>query len=87
MNEVTKNAILSLIRTLLAIGAGVAVSRGYVSDDIAMQIMGTAVAFIPIVWGMVDKIIADQKAEKRIAAALNEPRETWTAEDRADRVL
>tara|TARA_R110000868_G_C10671760_1_gene746691 strand:+ start:385 stop:672 length:288 start_codon:yes stop_codon:yes gene_type:complete len=83
MSEVTKNAILSLIRTLLAVGAGIAVSRGYVSNDVAMQIMGTAVAFIPVVWGMVDKYLAEQKVEKRVVAAMSEPRAAWTDAQRA----
>ena len=44
--------VLSLLRTLLQFGAGIAVGRGYIDNDTAMQIVAGLVALAATGWSL-----------------------------------
>ena len=83
MTEATKNAIMSIIRVALAVVGGIMASKGYISGDEAVQLAAAVAILLPALWGIADKYIAERKTQARVVDALNEPRDTWTPEQRA----
>jgi len=76
-------ALLSLFRALLQLGAGYLIGKGYLTADIANALIGVALVVAPMAWGMWQKYQADKKARAAIDAATHAPREVWTEEQRA----
>lgn len=50
-NDAHKQAALSLLRTMLALAAGVAVGRGWVTTQQSVEISGALLVLVPAVWG------------------------------------
>lgn len=71
MNEANKQAILSGIRSILAIIGGVVTAHGYASDETAKEIIGAIMAVVPIIWGIWDKYQSERKTAAREAVAVN----------------
>lgn len=71
MDEATKQAALSALRSLLiAIGSGL-VAKGYLDDATMNQVVGAAMVLAPIAWGIFDKYRAEAKAKAREVTAMN----------------
>jgi hypothetical protein len=65
----TQEQFLSWLKTTLGFVAGVAVAKGYISDQGATAIIGAVIAVVPLVWGF----IANTKlAQIKTTAALPE---------------
>lgn len=79
-------AALSAIRHLLTAVGAIAAARGWVTESVAAEIVGAAVALIGTVWGPLDEWIAARKAtsaadtqDREHAAALFDELETRLA--------
>lgn len=70
MDDVTKQAVLSAIRSLLAVAGGALATHGLISSDAANEAIGALMVIIPVVWGVWDKYHAEVKTQTRIAEAL-----------------
>lgn len=71
MNEATKQAILSAVRSILIIFGSIITAHGYASDESVKEVIGALMAAIPIAWGVWDKYQVERKAAAREAVALN----------------
>jgi len=76
-------ALLSVLRAVLNLGAGYLVGKGYLSADLATALVGAVLIAAPMVWGAWQKFEADKKTRALVAAAITDPREIWTDEQRA----
>lgn len=71
MDEATKQAVLSLIRTILLTAGGVLTTKGVVDSETVSTIIGAAMVILPAGWGIWDKFHAVKVADQREATALN----------------
>lgn len=71
MNEATKQALLSAIRSILIVLGSALVTKGVVDDATMQSIVGAVVTILPIVWGAWDKSLAEQKTKAREVVAVN----------------
>lgn len=71
MNEATKQAVLSAIRSILITIGSILAARGYVDEQTANTIIGAVMVIIPVAWGIWDKIHSEQKTAAREATAVN----------------
>jgi len=71
MDEATKQALLSAIRSILAAIGGVLVAKGYTDDQTLQTVIGAVMTIIPIVWGIAHKYQTERQAKAREAVALN----------------
>lgn len=69
MDEATKQALLSALRSVLIIVGASFVSRGWLTSANVEILAGVVVTLIPIVWGIADKYIAERKTRAREEAA------------------
>lgn len=51
----TQAMLLSLFRSLLITAGGVAVTKGYVTEDALQQIVGGLIAIAAAAWGVLEK--------------------------------
>lgn len=51
----TKDQLLGTVRHVLTFAAGIAVSKGYIDSETAMQIIGGAVALSGFIWSWKSK--------------------------------
>ena len=58
-----KDTYLSLLRHLLSLAGGVAISRGLVTQSQAVELGGALVALAGMLWGSLDEWIAARKIE------------------------
>ncbi len=90
-----KDIILSVIRSLLIAGGTAAAARGVLQGGDVELLAGAGVTLAAGVWGAVDKVLAERKAQRRenIAAVVaandtaaelaNAPRvDVWTEQQR-----
>ena len=71
MDDATKAATLSAVRSvLLAVGSALA-ARGYLDSAAVNEIAGAIMVIGPAAWGIASKFTADRKAKEREAIALN----------------
>ena len=71
MDPVTKESLLSAVRTLLGAGGGVLVAHGYLSSGTANELLGALMILIPIGWGAFQKWQSEKKTQVREVAAVN----------------
>lgn len=71
MDDVTKQALLSAVRSLLIVAGSALTAHGYGSDAMMTEIVGAVMVIIPIVWGVIDKIRAEHRTQAREAVAVN----------------
>lgn len=71
MNDATKASLLSAFRSILAVVGGILVSHGFINDAQMNEVLGAIMVIIPIVWGVVDKLLTEKKAAARETAAAN----------------
>ena len=71
MDEVTKQALLSAVRSLAIVAGSSLVAHGYLNTDAMNETIGAFVVIIPILWGVVDKYSAERKTKTREAVAVN----------------
>lgn len=71
MNDATKLATMSVLRSILIAAGGYAVAKGWVAESNVEQTVGTVLVFVTAVWGVIDKYLAERKAAEREAVAVN----------------
>lgn len=71
MNEVTKQALLSVVRSSLMILGSLLVAHGYASKELVNEVVGALMAGIPAAWGVWDKYQAERKTAAREVVAVN----------------
>lgn len=71
MNEATKQALLSAIRSVLIIFGSILTAHGYASDETVKEVIGALMAVVPIVWGVWDKYRSENKTAAREVVAVN----------------
>lgn len=69
MDDVTKQALMSALRSLLIALGSVLVARGFLNDTTWNQIVGALMTIIPVVWGIWDKYWTESKTRVREVAA------------------
>ncbi len=70
MNDAQTNAAQSLLRTMLALGAGIAVGRGWVTTQQSLEISGALFVLIPAVWGYWNAYRSERETQIREHAAV-----------------
>ena len=86
---IAQQIFLSIVRSLLIAGGTAAASRGVLQGSDVELLAGAGVTLAAGVWGAVDKVIAERKAQRRVNVAeilaKNEPRNTvYTEQQRAE---
>lgn len=71
MNEASKQAILSAIRSLLMIAGTTLAARGVLSEENVQTLVGAVMTIIPVAWGVWDKYLSESKTKAREAVAVN----------------
>ena len=70
MNPATIQALLSVLRSMLIIGATWFVARGYLSESNAAEIVGAITIMIPVLWAAVQTFFEEAKTKAREVIAL-----------------
>lgn len=71
MDEATKQAALSILRTvLIALGTWL-VSRGYFTETALNDIVGGVMVVAPLIWGAWNKFTSERKTQAREVVAVN----------------
>lgn len=70
MNDVTKQAVLSVTRSLLIMLGSVLATKGVVNAETAEAAIGVVTVVLPAVWGVWDKYQAERKTQEREVAAV-----------------
>jgi hypothetical protein len=70
MSESVKQSLLSVLRTMLGFGAGILVARGLLTETEAMELVGAAMVIFPLVWGILNKLRTEEKAQARETVAV-----------------
>lgn len=60
-----KDTILSILRHLLTAGGAYLVTKGFVSDFGAQEVVGALVGLIGAVWGPIDEYFAAKKNDSK----------------------
>lgn len=60
MNEASKLAALSVLRSILIAAGSYAVSKGYIDENALNQLVGGLVVVIAAAWGAIDKLKGSQ---------------------------
>lgn len=63
-----QDIILGWVRTLIAVGAGSLVAKGYIDHDQSNELIGAAVTIVPIALSALDKIVARQRTAQAVVA-------------------
>lgn len=71
MNEETKQAILSALRSILIAAGSALTAKGYIDDLTVSSVVGATMVIIPAIWGVLNKINAEKAAKEREVVALN----------------
>lgn len=71
MDDVTKQALLSATRTLLAAAGAWMATHKYIDAAAVNEIVGALMIAIPILWGVWDKYQAERKTKAREVIAVN----------------
>jgi len=69
MDDVKKAQVLSAIRTLLGVVAGVLIGKGITDEATATAVIGAFTTLFPLIWGIVEKKTSEKKTQEREAAA------------------
>lgn len=71
MNDANKQAVFSAVRSILIALGSMLVARGYIDDGTAQSMIGAAMVILPLVWGVLDKYLSEQKTKDREVIAVN----------------
>lgn len=71
MDEATKQAALTLLRTMLITIGGIATAKGWVTETDWQTYSGAALVIAPSVWAVWASMHKVKKADEREAVALN----------------
>jgi FtsH-binding integral membrane protein len=71
VDETSKAALLSALRTLLAAGGAWMATHQYIDSAMANEIVGAVMIIIPLVWGAYDKFKVERETKQRETAAVN----------------
>ena len=71
MNDVAMQQVWGAIRTLLGVGAGVLIGKGWVDATTATTVIGALMTLIPLAWSAYDKHRSEQATKAREATAVN----------------
>lgn len=70
MDDVTKQALYSVVRQLLAALGTILIAHGLVNDAQWANLVGAITAAVPIVWGIYNKYSSERKTQVREAVAM-----------------
>jgi len=71
MDQATKDAVLSAVRSLLIVLGSGLVAKGYLSDGVVQQVIGAIMVLLPAAWGIWDKYQVATAAKARDVVAVN----------------
>lgn len=71
MNEVTKQSILSGVRSILIAIGGILAAKGVIDETQWSIIVGALMTIIPAVWGIYEHVQSERKTQAREAVAVN----------------
>lgn len=71
MNEASKQAFFSALRTLAGAVGGYFVGKGYMDEATAAALGVVVMIIAPLVWGMLEKFQSEGKAAAREVTAMN----------------
>lgn len=71
MKKEDKDALLSLLRTVLTTAATLLAARGVFDSETGNVLVGAVITLATGIWGMVEKYEAEKAAKQREAVALN----------------
>lgn len=71
MNEASKQAFFSALRTVTAAAGGYFVGKGVMDEATAAALGVLVMLAAPLIWGVLEKFQMERKAEAREAVALN----------------
>lgn len=71
MDDVTKQTILSGVRSILIAVGTILATKGIIDEGQWSIIVGALMAIIPAVWGIYDKIQSERKTNARENVAVN----------------
>ena len=71
MDEATKQAILSAVRSILLGVGSVLAAKGVVDDATVQSMIGSVMVIVPIVWGILDKYRSERLTKAREVIAVN----------------
>jgi len=71
MDDVTKQSLLSAVRTMLGVAGMWMATHKYIDADSVNEIIGAVMIVIPIVWGVWDKHRSEQATKAREVIAVN----------------
>ena len=71
MNDVAMQQLWGAIRTLLGVGAGFLIGKGFVDEATATTAIGAIMTLIPLAWSAWDKHRSEKATKEREAVALN----------------
>lgn len=69
MDDVTKQALLSVVRSLLVAVGSILIAHGVVNAEQWANLLGAITTAVPVVWGIYDKYKAERLTREREAAA------------------
>ena len=72
MNEATKQAALSALRSALVFVGAWLVAKGWFTEAAWNDLIGGIMVAAPLLWGVWDKFASERKAEAREVVAMNE---------------
>jgi len=71
MDESTKQALFSAIRSLLIVAGTSLAAHGFIASGAVNEVVGAIMVIIPVVWGVWDKVEAERATKAREVAAVN----------------
>lgn len=71
MDNVTQQAVLSAVRSLLIVAGGSLATHGYIADGAVNEVVGAVMVILPLIWGIVNKYTSEKKAVVREVTAVN----------------
>jgi hypothetical protein len=71
MDDVTKQAILSAVRTVIGTAGGALAAHGFISSTAATELAGAIMVILTALWGVWDKYRSETETKKREAVAVN----------------
>ena len=71
MDDASKQALLSAIRSILIAAGSMLAAKGYMDDGTVQSTVGAVMVILPVIWGIWDKYRAEQKTKAREVVAVN----------------
>lgn len=71
MDDASKQAILSAIRSILIAIGSILGAKGYADDATVQAMIGAVMVILPVLWGVWDKYQAEHKTAAREVVAVN----------------